>query len=265
MTMTTTSEPVRPAGACARSRLSSARWRRWRPAAGERRRQHGPAAADASRASCPRTLAAAPHAGAAADLPRLPRGPQHLRARSTAPTGARWRPSATRARRGACSARRSRPTTTSPPIRPSTRVRSCRADIARIVAEVKPPAPEQPLPDGRRLPGARQEAVRVCAEARHRAGVQAQVRHRGAQGRPQQGPGGARLRPGDGRAGHLRHAVRHQPGDQAGQADLLGARLCPAAARQLDGRAGQARRGLRQAPHRPWPRRPARRRRAPPS
>ncbi len=51
--------------------------------------------------------------------------------RSIAPTGARWKPSAAGARRSACSASRSRRTTTSRPTRPSIRARSCRPTSPR--------------------------------------------------------------------------------------------------------------------------------------
>ena len=109
---------------------------------------------------------------------------------------------------------------------------------------------EPPLPTVSDFLAQRQVAVRLCAHADHRAGVQAQICPGGACGRADQGSGGAHLRAGDRRAGHLRHAVRHQSAYQAGPADLLGAGVCAAAACQFVERARQARRGVCAPPRR---------------
>ena len=103
----------------------------------------------------------------------------------------------------------------------------------------------------RRLPRRSAQALWLRAEAHPRARVQAPLRGGGDLAGPHQGAGGPRLRARDGRRRHGRHAGRHQPHHQEGQADLLGARLRAAAARQHHRRAGQARRPVRQTPATP--------------
>ena len=202
-------------------------------------------------------------AGAAPDLPGLPQGRGPASSGSTRPTGSgvEAKRDARRAKRLLGQAYEAEDYIAQQP--PKYAGPELPADIAKIVTEVKPPVPERAAADGQRLPGARQGALRLRADADHRARVQAQVCRRGARRRPDQGPGGAHLRAGDGRAGHLRHAVGLQSDDQAGPADLLGAGLRAAAARQLDRRARQARRAASRGACWPWQRRPARRPSAP--
>ena len=121
-------------------------------------------------------------------------------------------------------------------------------DIAKIVAEVKPPVPERPLATvADFLANAKEHYGFVPTPTTERE-FKRSVRARGAGRRPDQGPGGAHLRAGDRRARHLRHAVGLQSGHQAGQADLVRAGLRAAPARQLDQRARQARGAVRAAP-----------------
>ena len=115
------------------------------------------------------------------------------------------------------------------------------SEIARIVTEVQAARARAAAAQRGGLPGERQGRVRLRADAHHRARVQAPLRPGSPGRRPEQGSGGAHLCARDRRPGHLRHAVGHQPDHQAGQADLLGTRLCPAAARQLDQRVRQVR------------------------
>jgi len=113
-------------------------------------------------------------------------------------------------------------------------------EIAKIVAEVKPPVPERPLATVADFLANAKEQYGFVPTPTHRARVQTQVCPGGTGRRPDQGPGGAHLRAGDRWSGHLRHAIGLQSDHQDGQADLVRSGLRAAAARQLDERAGQA-------------------------